>query len=225
MAVSASVEPAARSSSILSRRLPISRLGAALGDLAFDLRRDLFVGLLRARLDLADLQQHGAEPALDRRADLAGLEREGGVGDGRIDDVGLRHHADDRCRCPSGRAPWRDRRSSAPLAMRSRAAAASSAFGNTIWLQLAALGRAVARSCAARNRPWRRRRTPRSGLARSAGVSESSVILRYSGARNRTLRSSKYLLERLRRRRRNIAGLRRPERHDIRCCASRSGID
>ena len=30
----------------------------------------------------------------DRRADLAGLEREGGIGDGGIDDVGLRHHAE-----------------------------------------------------------------------------------------------------------------------------------
>ena len=35
--------------------------GAALGDLALDLRRDLFIALLRSRLDLADQQQHRAE--------------------------------------------------------------------------------------------------------------------------------------------------------------------
>ena len=59
-----------------------------------DLRRHLFVALLRAGLDLADLQQHGAEASLDRLAHLARLEREGGIGNCRIDDVALDHHAE-----------------------------------------------------------------------------------------------------------------------------------
>ena len=58
------------------------------------MRCDLLVGLLASRLDFADLQQHRAEAALDRLTDLARLEGESGVGDGRIDDLRLRHHAD-----------------------------------------------------------------------------------------------------------------------------------
>src|SRR6185437_13142173 len=57
-------------------------LGAVLGDLAFDLGRHLVISFLRTRLDLADVHEHGAEAALDRGAGFAGLEREGGIGDG-----------------------------------------------------------------------------------------------------------------------------------------------
>ncbi len=44
--------------------------------------------------DLQDRDQDRAEPALDRRAHLAVLEREGGVGDGRIDDFRFRYSAE-----------------------------------------------------------------------------------------------------------------------------------
>ena len=68
--------------------------GAALGDLLLDLRRYVFIGLLYARIDLADQQQHGAELPLHRLAHFAWLEREGSVGNGRVDDFAAGHGAD-----------------------------------------------------------------------------------------------------------------------------------
>ena len=50
--------------------------------------------LSRSGSILCTRDEDRAEPAFDRRADLAVLEREGGVGDGRIDEVGLRHGAE-----------------------------------------------------------------------------------------------------------------------------------
>ena len=57
--------------------------GPALGDLAFDLRGDLFVGFFFAGLDFADLQQHRAEPAFHRRAHLARFEGKRCIGERR----------------------------------------------------------------------------------------------------------------------------------------------
>ena len=68
--------------------------GACLGEIAFEIGGDVFIGFLGAGFDLADLQQHGAEGTLDRRGGFAGLQREGGVGDSRVDDVGLGDGAD-----------------------------------------------------------------------------------------------------------------------------------
>src|SRR5262249_56846373 len=45
-------------------------------------------------LDLEDLHEHGAEAALHRRADLAFLEREGGLGGCPVDHRGLGHRAE-----------------------------------------------------------------------------------------------------------------------------------
>lgn len=62
--------------------------------LLLDLGGDLLEGLHLARLDLYGLDQHRAETALNRRADIAFLERESGIGDGRIDDACLRQCAE-----------------------------------------------------------------------------------------------------------------------------------
>ena len=45
-------------------------------------------------LDLERAHQHGAEAPLDRRADLVLLQREGGIGDGLVDDRGLRERTE-----------------------------------------------------------------------------------------------------------------------------------
>ena len=54
-------------------------LGARGRELLLELAGDLLERADLFGLDLEDLHQHGAEPALHRRADLAFLEREGGV--------------------------------------------------------------------------------------------------------------------------------------------------
>ena len=74
-----------------------------------------------------------AEAALHRRADVAFLEREGGVGDRRVDHAGLGRRSRDRCPCSSSPRSGGERRRTSCLARACSAAArASSAFGNTI---------------------------------------------------------------------------------------------
>ena len=66
-------------------------LGArALGrDFLLHLCGDAFVGRRHARLDLADLDQRHAEPALHRLADFAGRQRKRRIRDRGIDDRGF----------------------------------------------------------------------------------------------------------------------------------------
>ena len=167
-------------------------LGAAFGHLGFDLRRYLLVSFLLAGLDLAHLQQRCSEPAFDRRADFARLESKGCVGDGGINDVRFCDHAEigvrftyaaffgdvielrafgDALACGgSFFRLWEN--DLADLALFRLAVA-------VLVLLKVRLGIGVSHSI------W---------LGDSDGGRDSNVILRYSGARNRALRSSKYLL-------------------------------
>ena len=63
-------------------------------DLLFQIGGAARIGRLDAGLDLADLDQRDAEPALHRLADLAGRQREGGVRDRRIDNRRFRDRAE-----------------------------------------------------------------------------------------------------------------------------------
>ena len=82
-------------------------------------------------LDLEHLHQHGPEPAFHRRADLAFLERKGGVGDCPVDHRGLGHRAE--VDVLFGLAELLgDLGEALPLAMRSAAACAASALGKSI---------------------------------------------------------------------------------------------
>jgi hypothetical protein len=69
-------------------------LGALDGDLAAQLGCDLLERLDALRLDMRDPDEDGAEPALHRSAHRARREREGGLGDGRVDHLGLREGAE-----------------------------------------------------------------------------------------------------------------------------------
>ncbi len=71
-------------------------LRALQGDLAFELGGDAGVRLDGRCDDLAGAQNDRAESRLDRRADFAFLEREGGVGDVLIDESGPRDGAEAR---------------------------------------------------------------------------------------------------------------------------------
>ena len=59
-----------------------------------ELRRHLLEGTNLLGLDLEHLDERGAEAALDRRADLALLEREGGVRHRAVDHGGLGQRAE-----------------------------------------------------------------------------------------------------------------------------------
>ena len=74
--------------------VPYLGLGAFGDDVLAYLRRDIGKRFVLCGLDLGDGHDGRAEAALDRRAHLALLERERGVGDGRIKDVRLRRHAE-----------------------------------------------------------------------------------------------------------------------------------
>ena len=87
--MSASGLAPARRSSISSWIRSICALGALLRDLLPQFRGDLLERPHGFRLDLRDPHQHRAEPAGDGSADRALLEGEGGVGDGRIEHLGL----------------------------------------------------------------------------------------------------------------------------------------
>src|SRR6185312_2066014 len=67
---------------------------ARLGDGLLDLLLDVVEGLLRARVDLGDVEEQRAEAALDRLADLVERQPEGGFRRGRIDDLLLGHRPD-----------------------------------------------------------------------------------------------------------------------------------
>jgi hypothetical protein len=69
-------------------------LGALDGDLALELSRNLGERLGLRRCDVRDLDDRNAKTALHRRADLAGLQREGGVCHGAVDNRGFRHGAE-----------------------------------------------------------------------------------------------------------------------------------
>ena len=69
-------------------------LGALDGDLAAQLGRDFLERLHALRLDMRDPDEDRAEPALHRAAHGARREREGGLGDGRVDHLGLREGAE-----------------------------------------------------------------------------------------------------------------------------------
>ena len=141
---------------------------------------------------LRDLDDRDAETALDRRADLASLQRESGVGDGAVDHGGFR----DRAEIDVGFLE------AALGGKRLECRALGKLVGGRLrllhvrkhdLLDVTALRRLEARVALLRRPSSGRRPTPRSRTASSAGVSTTSVILRYSGARNTTLRSSKYL--------------------------------
>ena len=70
------------------------RLGALRGHFLLELGGDLLERLGARRFDLVCLHQHDAEAALDRRADLALLERECGIGDRAIDHRALGQRAE-----------------------------------------------------------------------------------------------------------------------------------
>src|SRR5207248_661135 len=67
------------------------RAGAVARQVPFDLRRKLLERPDALRLHFDDTHQRRAEPAGNRRADLALLEREGRIGDGAVDELGLVH--------------------------------------------------------------------------------------------------------------------------------------
>ena len=147
------------------------------------------IGRLDAGLDLADLDQRDAEPALHRLADLAGRQRERGVGDrgSMIADFVIMPRS-----TSAGCKPRSLARSSneVPEARRSRAACASSMFGNTICDTSRFSG--VPSCVLARSNSFLASSSETSDhLPISSGVIATKAILRYSGARNWTLCSSK----------------------------------
>src|SRR5215468_4472608 len=68
--------------------------GARGGQLLLEFAGHLLERANLLRLDLEDLHQHGAEAALHRHADLAFLEREGGIGRRPVDYRGFGHRAE-----------------------------------------------------------------------------------------------------------------------------------
>ena len=94
LAISSSVSPPARASSITSRWSAISVGGALVGDLLLDLVLGLVEGLHHLRLDRGDPHDRRPELALDHAADRVGGEREGRVGDLGVDDPLARDQAE-----------------------------------------------------------------------------------------------------------------------------------
>ena len=93
-AASTTLAPPPRSSSILSRRSATLVRARSIAISLLHVAGDARVVRLDARLDLADLDQRDAEPALHRLADLARRQREGGVRDGGIENGGLGDEAE-----------------------------------------------------------------------------------------------------------------------------------
>src|SRR5262249_25663111 len=106
--------------------------GARGGQLLLELAGHLLERANLLRLDLEDLHKNRAEAALHRRADLAFLEREGGIGGCPVNPRGLGTvpRAVSFSLFPSSLAISVKL---APFAMRSAAALAASALGKSIW--------------------------------------------------------------------------------------------